>query len=453
MHLPHLILAGLCPLLTAASAPPSLQVETPRQEDETPALVELDFESAVSRAERMEKFLVILWVKGPDSPAGTRFREAIFGDKGVQQWIDENAVAVRIDAELDKDGARRNPLRRYPCVDILDFVRGGRVGRITVEDSSADFLATVYGATAESASVEKPEGEAAKEPFRWLAWANTRFRAVEPQGRKDAVNGYTWCLRRADDFRPGFRNRYLEFLLERISSAKMQAPEAVDILKAEAGLLAEQLRAGTGTRQTAYDLVRVNNWRRKELETRDFFIELGGRGPMQDKARRWLLPAAAPVLGRYQQYDEILAEVRDEATVIFASRIASLNAASGKAPIPTEGGDAAPVKIVEPLPYSVPDSRMQIIEQASWVYEALLAGGRGSDARELFELMVGAYPVSKTFGLFMERALRLELWQLTAEIGDIGMGTLDARGQKRMQRLLQRIPEPTGDQGGGDADR
>ena len=96
---------------------------------------------------------------------------------------------------------------------------------------------------------------------------------------------------------------------------------------------------------------------------------------------------------------------------------------------------------------------MQIIEQASWVYEALLAGGRGSDARELFELMVGAYPVSKTFGLFMERALRLELWQLTAEIGDIGMGTLDARGQKRMQRLLQRIPKPTGDQGGGDADR
>lgn len=57
--------------------------------------------------------------------------------------------------------------------------------------------------------------------------------------------------------------------------------------------------------------------------------------------------------------------------------------------------------------------------------------------------------MAKTYGLFMERALRLELWTVAAEIGDIGMGTLDARGQKRMQRLLSRIPanaeEKTGD--------
>ena len=43
----------------------------------------------------------------------------------------------------------------------------------------------------------------------------------------------------------------------------------------------------------------------------------------------------------------------------------------------------------------------------------------------------------------MERAIRLELWLLVAEIGDIGMGTVDARGQKRIQRLLTKIPPPT----------
>jgi hypothetical protein len=86
-----------------------------------------------------------------------------------------------------------------------------------------------------------------------------------------------------------------------------------------------------------------------------------------------------------------------------------------------------------------------IIEQASWVFEAQLAAGRGEDARALFELVIEHYPIARSFGLFMERALRLELWKFAGEIGDIGMGTLDAKGQKRMERLLQRIPPPEDD--------
>jgi hypothetical protein len=265
------------------------------------------------------------------------------------------------------------------------------------------------------------------------------------------VNGYTWCLRRADDFRPGFRSRYLEFLLERISAAKMDAPEAVAILETESRILSEQLLQGLGDRQTAYDLVRVNKWRRKDLETRDLFLKLAGGGPRQEEARRWLFCTVLPVLGRYRQYSEILAGGGLEATQIFASRIASLKAASGSSLAEGDGaeGEAAGPKIVTPLPFSVPDTRAQIIEDASWAYEALLADARGGDARELFDLVHTQYPVAKTFGLFMERALRLELWQVAAEIGDIGMGTLDARGQKRMQRLLSKIPPPEESEDGG----
>ncbi len=439
MHLSHALLTGLLQLLLLAT--PAAAVQEPA--DDSPlVLADVDFESAVSRAERLQKFLIILWIDGPETPAVEGYRKAIFGDSGVKAWIAENGVAVRINTKEDREGARRNPMKRYPTVDIIDFVRGGRVGQLTPEDGATEFLATVYGATTESSQSKKPEGKAAEEPFRWLAWANTRFRAVEPQGRKDAVNGYTWCLRRADDFRPGFRSRYLEFLLERISAAKKDAPEAVAILETESRILSQRLLQGIGDRQTAYDLVRVNKWRRKDLETRELFIELAGLGPRQEEARRWLFGSVVPVLGRYQQYSEILNGGGLEATAIFASRIASLNAASGA---PQAEGEAATdevkgPEIIKPLPFSVPDTRMEIIDQASWVYEALLADARGGDARELFELIQDHYPVTKTYGLFMERALRLELWQVATEIGDIGMGTLDARGQKRMQRLLSRIP-------------
>lgn len=443
MPLSHALLTGLLQLGLLAA--PAAAAQEP--EDESPlVLAELDFESAVSRAERLQKFLIILWVDGPETPAVEGYRRAIFSDSGVKAWIEENAVAVRINTKVDRQGARRNPMKRYPTVDIIDFVRGGRLGQLTPEDGATDFLATVYGATAESSQKSKPEGKAAEEPFRWLAWANSRFRAVEPQGRKDAVNGYTWCLRRADDFRPGFRSRYLEFLLERISAAKMDAPEAVAILETESKILSERLLQGLGDRQVAYDLVRVNKWRRRELETRDLYVKLAGRGPRQEEARRWLFGTVTPVLGRYRQYSQILSGGGLQATDIFASRIASLKAASGSPPAASAGeageGEEDGPEIITPLPFSVPDTRMEIIDQASWVYEALLADARGSDARQLFELIQAHFPVAKTYGLFMERALRLELWQVAAEIGDIGMGTLDARGQKRMQRLLSKIPPP-----------
>lgn len=425
---------ALLPPLGAASAPWHPQEDRPALE-----FADIDFESATSRAERLGKFLVVLWVEGPDSGPTARFRDEVFSDPGVVSWLTDNAVVARIDAKVDRKGARKANIKRYPCVDILDFQRGGRVGRLLRGDNAFDFLATVYGATADSAQAEKPTGEDAKEPFRWLAWANARARAVEPQGRKDAVNGYTWCLRRADDHRPGFRARYLEFLLERISKAKMQAPEAVDILLAESNLLAEQLLAGTGSRQVAYDLTRVNLWRRKELETRDLFIELRGRGEAQEQARAWLFADSVAALGRYEQYEEINSFVGDRAVELFESRIASIAALAADAQGEPAAGEDGP-EIVPPLPFSVPDSRANVIEHASWVFEAQLAAGRGRDARRLFDVIIEHYPTSKAFGLFMERALRLRLWKLASEIGDIGMGTLDERGQRRMERLLQRIP-------------
>ncbi|MGD2018781.1 MAG: hypothetical protein PVJ89_11730 [Planctomycetota bacterium] len=439
MHHVTWLIAGLAAVLSPRAEAASPLVP---QEPSPVKFEELDLESATSRAERLEKFLVILWVQGPDSPATLAFRDGIFSDTGVRSWLEQNAVTVRIDADVDRKGARKAVIKRYPCVDIIDFVRGGRVGRLIRGDNAFDFLATVYGAASDPTEAKKPTGEEAKEPFRWLAWANARARAGTNEGTSDAVNGYTWCLRRADDHRPGFRARYLEFLQERIASAKMQAPEAVDILLAESNLLAERMLAGAGTRQTAYDFVRVNKWRRKELETRDLFMELRGRGEAQEQARAWLFADSVAALGRYQQYEEINSFVGDRAVELFASRIASLQALTADA-APEEGEEGP--EVVPPLPYSVPDTRGVIIEQASWVFEAQLAAGRGEDARALFELVIEHYPIARSFGLFMERALRLELWKFAGEIGDIGMGTLDAKGQKRMERLLQRIPPPEDD--------
>ena len=44
----------------------------------------------------------------------------------------------------------------------------------------------------------------------------------------------------------------------------------------------------------------------------------------------------------------------------------------------------------------------------------------------------------------MERAMRLEFYGLAVEIGDAGVGTLDERGVKRVERILGQIPADGG---------
>ena len=176
----------------------------------------------------------------------------------------------------------------------------------------------------------------------------------------------------------------------------------------------------------------------------------------------------APILGRYQEYDEILSVVGDDPIKMFQARIdrlasdeplvdASAQEGTGAAGAPTAGdpaaeepaaeGDAEPMaKATEDygtssLPYALQDGRADIIDDASWVYEALLSDGRGKDAKNLMYLITTTFPVNKSFGLFIERAQRLEFWGPSAEIADLGMAVLDERGQRRMQRLLDRIPK------------
>ena len=66
-------------------------------------------------------------------------------------------------------------------------------------------------------------------------------------------------------------------------------------------------------------------------------------------------------------------------------------------------------------------------------------------ARALQSELAALYPKApRAFALFMERAMRLELYDLAVEIGDSGVGNLDERGVKRIERLLRRIPADGG---------
>ena len=417
----------------------------------------LSFEDALSRAERTGKVLVILWV-GTDKKKERTIAEDVFGDSGVQSWMKENATAVWIDASVRKKGAKKAGvmLELTPVIDILDIGRGGRIDRIRLGDTATQFLAAVLGI----GEPERPSGDTASEPFSWLAWGNAKYRDNQDLNSGElAVQAYKWCLENGEAARPGFRAKYLEFLLQRIAQCKQRSPSAITLLESEYARLNRMMVTGLAKRADVYEITRVAFWLRKEDRLMEAYKALRGGGESSDRYRRWLLPATAPILGRYEQYEEMLHVVGDYHLEMFQARIDSLSEqdaseapgddAEGEPEGETEGSARAPENAVitdfkadglHHLPFAIQDSRADIIDDASWVYEALLSVGRGKDAKDLMLLITTTFPVNKAFGLFIERAQRLKLWAPAVEIADIGMAVLDERGQRRMQRLLQRIP-------------
>jgi hypothetical protein len=400
----------------------------------------LSFDDAVSRGERTKKILVILWVDD-DQVKERTVATNVFGDEGVQRWMTEYATAVRINGSQRKKDAKKAGVAadRMPSIDILDIQRGGRIDRLREDSTATQFLAAVLGI----GNPERPDGETAKEPFSWLGWANAKYRdGQDPDSGRLAVEGYGWCLRNAEAQRPGFRAKYLEFLLQRVALCKQRTPDAIRLLEREYTNLSAAIINGVATRADAYELTRVAFWLRKEDRIKDVFKNLRGGGENSGLYRRWLFATVAPILGRYEEYDEILDVVADKPLEMFQARIdvllkdTAVTDEAGEKPAYVDDGTST-------LPFAIQDSRADIIDDASWVYEALLSDGRGKDARDLMILITTTFPVNKAFGLFIERAQRLKLWGPSAEIADLGMAVLDERGQRRMQRLLGRIPRET----------
>lgn len=459
-----LVLAGLA--ASSPAMPPASGVEsasattaTVQDDEELPPLRmdALSFADARSRAERLGKMMVIFWSREND-PKTKTLKNAVLDDAEVRRWIQEHAVAAVVDVDVHELDAQRNRIGvlQTPCIDIFSLTRGGRIDRLVYGSDALDFLAGVLGQT-DGVVVTRPEGEFANEPFRWLAWGNECYRREDEASGAEAVWAYEWCLNTADAIRPSFRARYFEFLVRRVIQCKVRTTEAIPTLEAELERLAKLLLAGKATRRDAYECSRLIVWLDISTRGRTLMAELAEMGDERRQERLWLLGVTAPKLGEHREYGPILATVKDDSRSIFLARAEQLRrAAEAAAKMPGESSDEGAEKapeipkeiarfIQEPLDYSVPDTRAELLEDAAWVFEALIHDGQVDSARALQLDLAALFPKApRAYALFMERAMRLGRYDVAAEIGDAGVATLDARGAKRVQRLLASFPADDG---------
>lgn len=426
------------------------------EDEELPALEipALSFADAKSRAERLEKMLVVVWSRDGDAK-NAQFEKALFGDPEVRTWLDENAVIARVDVDAHKQDAARNrigPLQT-PSVDIFSIIRGGRIDRLVFGTTSMDFLAAVLGQTG-GERMERPKGKDANEPFRWLAYANQCFNTPGLEAGFEAVWAYEWCLNTADGLRPGFRARYFEFLVRRMLQCRPRSSEAEPKVHKELMRIAQRHFKGEATPRDSYEYGRLVEWLRADDEIREHMAKLHEMGAERRPEQLAILHAAAPVLGRHEEFAPLLSAVGEDAVPIYVARaiqLAPMKKDRAKE-LSTEEGEGQGAKkeemspeiakfYREPLPFTTPLTRGALLDEASWIYEGLVSADRVEEARALQQALAARFPSApRAYVPFMERALRQGRHDLVAELGDIALANLEKRSAKRIERVLDKIP-------------
>ncbi|MEL6714772.1 MAG: hypothetical protein AAFP86_13400, partial [Planctomycetota bacterium] len=368
-----------------------------------PEIRRSSFADGLSRAQRLNRYLVAVWVRG-DDPRGDAMVDTILGDPEVRRWLDTRAVVVAIDTIEHRSEANANGANttRTPCIDVLDTATGARLERLGRDSSATDFLAAIMG-VGDGTQPTRPEGEDANEPFRWLAWGNLRFLQGDTQAGPDSTEAYRWLLSSAEAHRPGFRARFFDFLVQRLNKNKVRYPQSFEVLRREIQGLAGEVEAARASRRTTYEYARLALILKQEQMLRESYKKLcaerapGPAAERQARVRRWLVPDVAPVLGRFGEHRELLMGVGDSATEYFGRRFAALEraeraraaAAAGANAAPeesnpeeSESAKTAPVRDEDhdALPYASPDSLKDSVTDAAWVFEALLATERTEEA-------------------------------------------------------------------------
>lgn len=384
---------------------------------------DLDVPTTLALAEKEDR-VALLFFHDPASSGSRRMLQESFGDAGVREWIDQHAVAVSFLAENDQ-ATRRFNVSSFPTTVLLR-PDGGLLHRILGHQDPVDLRMDLETALLGVGEVEEPAGEDAENPVAWLAWANWLF-ANDPTRAEECTEAYLYCLDRGDEHLPGFRERYLDFLLERLSYLKAHTAVAIDALLSRRDALSIRIEDGSAPPRQVHEYTRFNYWLRDQDLTVELFLKLGQYDtPEHEAARHILLQEELKRIVDGRNYDVVLEMVPDPVATIDAD----LRAYGGS--VEERGKDVS--------------ERAGIVDDAANYYECLLFAGRGADAQALLDRVAADVPTGRTFYAFHERSNRLGLYSVSRATLAKGLEKVKGeRGRGMLQRAAELVPDEEDD--------
>jgi len=261
--------------------------------------LDLKFDDALKKAAQENK-IVLIDVCTTWCPPCRELERVTWPDADVQKLLNEKTVPLMINADNNEQLADKYNVVTYPCVLLLkpDGTEIDRlIGFRPPKDFISDFNLSMSGRTTEVLAREAVAKAGGKDPELRLNLADL---LRQKGSNAEALDEFLWCYNHGLENDPNFAWDRKSWLLNSLEILSETYPPAQ---KARASLRDDKekaMLAGTGDRQTADDLVSLNEDQGHPQKSLDIFDQL------PDKSRAIMAIEIADKLAEAKRYKDLL---------------------------------------------------------------------------------------------------------------------------------------------------
>lgn len=406
--LSSLVVRGVVSFLALALFVPSLRAEVELFED-------LSLEQALERAASQEKLVLVDYFTTWCVPC-KQMDATTWIDPVVLEWVAENAIPVRFDAEIEVEQAKQHAIATFPTTLLLR-PDGSEIDRLTGFKSTEELLADITDGLQGKDAIARAREKWQTEPEN-LSLRMFYAKELANKGRhEEALHEYLACWDAPVHEYPKFAGVRGSFLLGDILRLAKKHPPAREAMESRRKEV--EIRALSGayedTPDDAFDALASYGVLSSRLDGNDqrvldLFERVEAQGDRLENTFEAMLRPFGSFLLEAQRYDLLIRAGEPEAD--FAQRAESLEENLGKiAEEMPDGPRKGPMResILEALKGNTLSTGLDAVE-------ILLGAGESERAHALVEKVAAFDGSRETFDLLAERARRAGVDDLAVEL-------------------------------------
>ncbi len=383
---------------------------------------ELSFNEALAASLKEERAVFIdfytTWC-----PPCKQLDEVTWKDERVIQWLKDNTVALKIDAEVEAELAQRFAVGAYPTLLFVGS-DGKELGRFVGYKGPDEFLSEAPAAMKGETESDRVRKKLEEKPNDFGLRMDLGS-ALHQEGRfEEALAEYIWCYDKGIEYNPNYSAVRNSYLLGDFTELGYVYPPATTALLEREQRAREKLLSGEGGFEEAADVGSICRALGQNGKVLELWDELAEGGKLSSQIRIALFNEVLNPLLSAGRYAEVLNQIGD---------VSSYLKQEIEGYYETISMDEANESLKEHM------LRSCLIDSAK-IYEALL-GVQDERAPAYAKDVLAFNSTAQAYSRLVRAAAKAKSWEAARELLTQGYASADSKGEKLLRLAERRLPK------------